>query len=131
MDPLELDLYDPATYAQGAPHDHFAALRDEHPVFRHPHPQWSDGFWAITRHDDVQRVSRDSATFRNAPNPFLEEADDDTSGSELLLISLDSPDHTKMRKLINRGFTPRRVADLTDKIQATVDRLIDEVADGQ
>lgn len=129
MDPLSLDLQDPATYSAGVPHEHFNALRAEHPVFRHPHPAWPDGFWALTRHGDVQRVSRDAATFRNAPNPFLEETGGDTSGSELLLISLDPPDHTKMRKLINRGFTPRRVADLTDRIQATVDRLIDEVAE--
>jgi cytochrome P450 len=47
------------------------------------------------------------------------------------LISLDAPEHLKMRKLINRGFTPKRVADLTDRIKARVDSIIDDLADQQ
>ena len=124
-----LDLLDPATFAAGFPHEEFRRLRDEAPVFRHDHPHWPGGFWNITRHADVQRVSRDQR-FSNQPNPFLTDrppASDDPSSH--LLISLDPPDHTKLRKLINRGFTPRRVGDLTSRVQATVDRLLDDVAE--
>lgn len=123
------DLFAAETYAHGAPYDYFRRLRDEAPVFRHPHPDWDD-FWCVMRHADVQRVSRDSATFSNHPNPFIPDRGQSSGDdmSSLLLISLDPPDHTKMRKLVNKGFTPRRVADLTHKIQATVDRLIDDVA---
>lgn len=119
-------LHDPATYDRGFPHEYFRLLRRTDPVSHHDHPSWPQGYWALARHADVQQVSRDSATFRNAPHPFLEQnADDDQSGTSGLLISLDDPDHVKMRKLVNRGFTPKRVADLTDRIRARVDSIID------
>ena len=123
-------LHDPATYAHGFPYEHFRALRDHDPVSHHDHPSWARGYWVVARHEDVQRVSRDSGTFRNAPHPFLEgRADDDQSEASGLLISLDAPEHVKLRKLINRGFTPRRVADLTDRIRARVDTIFDDLRD--
>jgi cytochrome P450 len=123
----ELVLHDPATYAHGFPYERFQVLRDADPVSHHEHPDWERGYWALARHGDVQQVSRDSVTFRNAPHPFLEGTADE--GSSLLLISLDDPEHLKLRKLINRGFTPKRVADLTDRIRARVDGIIDGLRD--
>ena len=64
-------LHDPATYAQGFPYEVFRELRDHDPVSHHDHPAWERGYWAVTRHADVQRVSRDWNGFQNAPNPFL------------------------------------------------------------
>lgn len=126
-----LELWNPSTFKNGFPHDYFRHKRDNDPVFWSEHPVW-DGFWNVTRHADVQRVSRDSDCFKSQPNPFLAgdepPAVDDGSNSQML-ISLDPPDHTKMRKLVNRGFTPRRVRDLEEGIQSQVDRLIDQVAD--
>ena len=126
-----LELWNPATFKNGFPHDYFRHKRDNDPVFWCEHPVWG-GFWNVTRHADVQRVSRDSDCFKNQPNPFLAgdqpPAVDDGSNSQML-ISLDPPDHTKMRKLVNRGFTPRRVRDLEVRIQSQVDRLIDQVSD--
>ena len=62
--------------------------------------------------------------------PFLDDqARSDDSGTSGLLISLDDPEHARLRKLINRGFTPRRVAQLTERIQARVDSLIDDIAE--
>ena len=127
----QLDLWDPTAFHNGFPHDYFRHMRDNQPVFWSEHPVW-DGFWNVTRHADVLRVSRDSDCFSSQPNPFL-PADrppsvEDGSNSQML-ISLDPPDHTKMRKLVNRGFTPRRVRDLEEKIQAQVDRLVDQVSD--
>jgi cholest-4-en-3-one 26-monooxygenase len=98
-------------------------------VSQHPLPNGGT-FWAVARHADVQRVSRDSETFSNAPNPFIENEGqiEDGSTSELL-ISKDAPEHIKLRKLINRGFTPKRVADLTDRLEARVNAIIDGLAD--
>jgi cholest-4-en-3-one 26-monooxygenase len=83
----------------------------------------------------VQRVSRDSATFHNAPDPFLDDGTispgADGGGNSELLISKDAPDHIKLRKLINKGFTPRRVADLSDRLRARTDSIIDGLADRQ
>jgi cholest-4-en-3-one 26-monooxygenase len=121
---------DPATFAHGFPHETFRALRRDDPVSHHDHPVWKRGYWVIARHADVQRVSRDSDTFSNAPNPFIdsEMAEDDASMSELL-ISQDPPLHTKLRKLINKGFTPRRVAQLEDRVRDRVDRIVGSIAD--
>ena len=121
----DLALHDPLTYKDGFPHEYFRHLRDTAPVSHHDHPQWDRGFWAVVRHADVQRVSRDSHTFRNAPHPFLEAGpDEDNAGISELLISKDQPEHTKLRKLISSGFTPRRVSDLADRLRDRVDRLI-------
>ncbi|OWY60397.1 hypothetical protein B7486_69405, partial [cyanobacterium TDX16] len=122
--------YDPNTYAGGFPYEYFDRLRAEDPVSRHEHPAWDRGFWVVSRHEDVQRVSRDHTVFRNSPHPFLEEAaNDESSGMSELLISFDPPEHSKLRRLISAGFTPRRVADLEDKIRTRVDAIIDDLAD--
>jgi cytochrome P450 len=122
-------FHDPATFAAGFPHETFRTLRADDPVSHHDHPTWPRGYWVVARHADVQRVSRDSATFSNAPNPFLdaEMAEDDATMAELL-ISQDPPIHTKLRKLINKGFTPRRVAQLEDRVRERVDRIVGALA---
>ncbi len=127
---MELTLHDPAAYATGFPHGYFRELRDREPVAHRDHPAWEQGYWILSRYADVQRVSRDAASFHNAPHPFLEQVGDDQAGSAGLLISLDGSDHIKMRKLVNRGFTPKRVADLTERIRVRIDALIGAVAGG-
>jgi cholest-4-en-3-one 26-monooxygenase len=126
-------LHDPATYAHGFPYEVFRDLRDHHPVVHVDHPVWDRGYWVVSRHADVQRVSRDWNGFHSAPNPFLPPDDamsggDDDAGSSLLMISIDPPDHTKLRKLISSGFTPRRINDLAASVKARVDSVIDSVA---
>ena len=123
-------LYEPATYAHGFPYEVFRELRDSDPVSHHDHPAWEHGYWAVTRHADVQRVSRDWNGFQNAPNPFLPDRADfgDEAGASLLMISLDPPEHTKLRKLISSGFTPRRINDLAARVEERVDSVIDSVA---
>jgi len=123
-------LHDPATYARGFPYEAFRELRDRDPVSHHDHPAWDHGYWVVSRHADVQRVSRDWNGFQNAPNPFLPDTEDiSDEGTSLLLISLDPPEHTKLRKLISSGFTPRRINDLAGHVKARVDAVIDAVAD--
>ena len=63
-------LYDPNTYAKGVPHEYYRWLRDNDPVAHLDHPTYTNGYWVITRHAEVQQVSRDATTFRNAPDPF-------------------------------------------------------------
>jgi len=123
-------LHEPATYAQGFPYEVLRELRDNDPVSHHDHPAWERGYWAVVRHADVVRVSRDSTTFRNSPHPMVDVAEnDDEAGLSEILISKDPPEHTRLRKLISAGFTPRRVADLTDRIHERVDAMIAAVAE--
>ena len=127
---MTIVLHDPTTYAHGFPYDEFRELRDRAPVSHQEHPAWERGYWAVTRHADVQRVSRDWTAFKNAPHPFLPDSgQDQQGGSSLLLISLDPPEHSKLRKIISNGFTPRRINDLAGHVRARVDSVIDSVAD--
>jgi cholest-4-en-3-one 26-monooxygenase len=126
-------LHDPRTYDLGVPYEYYRWLRDNDPVSHHDHPNYPNGFWAVTRYEDVQRVSRDAATFHNAPDPFLDDGTmapgDDGGGNTELLISKDAPDHIKLRKLINKGFTPRRVADLQERLLDRTNSIIDGLMD--
>jgi cholest-4-en-3-one 26-monooxygenase len=124
-------FHDPATFAKGFPHETFRGLRADDPVSHHDHPTWKRGYWVVARHADVQRVSRDATTFSNAPHPFLdaEMPEDGEAGMSDLLISQDPPIHTKLRKLINKGFTPRRVAELEDRVRERVDHIVGALVD--
>ena len=125
-------LHLPETYTHGVPHDYYRWLRDNDPVACLDHPRYpGEHLWVVTRYEDVQRVSRDATTFRNSPDPFMDDGENDPSsgGSELLMISLDAPDHIKLRKLINKGFTPKRVAALGGMLRERTNEIIDGLAD--
>jgi len=123
-DLAELDLFDLGLFADGPPHGVFRRLRDEAPVSFLPEPN-GPGFWAVTRYDDVVAVSRDATTFTSEPRVFIEDPDE-AVGDEHLLINIDPPRHTKLRKIVNRGFTPRQVAVLEPRIREVVVGLLDE-----
>ncbi|MFN8026693.1 MAG: cytochrome P450 [Acidimicrobiia bacterium] len=131
---VDLALHDPVTYAHGFPYEAFAELRDTGSIHHFDHPAWDNGYWVVPRFADVQRVSRDWTAFKNSPDPFVPDGPVDPGGADgtsLLLISLDPPDHTKLRKLISAGFTPRRINELGDHITRRVHSVIDSVADRQ
>src|SRR5207302_2769635 len=58
----EVDVYNPDNFVHGVPHEMFATLRREAPVYQHPLPD-GKSFWCVTRHDDLVAVNRDSKTF--------------------------------------------------------------------
>lgn len=126
-------LHDPRTYDHGVPYEYYRWLRDNEPVAHLDHPTYRGGYWAISRYEDVQRVSRDATTFRNAPDPFIDDGTmgeaPEGAGTSELLISKDAPEHIKLRKLINKGFTPRRVADLEDRLRERTNAIIDGLMD--
>ncbi len=125
-------LHDANTYAHGVPYEYYRWLRDNDPVACLDHPSYpGEKLWVVTRYADVQQVSRDASTFRNSPDPFMDDgvSDPASAGSNQLMISLDAPDHMKLRKLINKGFTPRRVAELGDMLRARTNAIIDGLAD--
>lgn len=134
MTDLDLDVYDMDQYIEQVPHEKFRRLRAEAPVFRHPDPDKPDGFWALTRHADVVFVSRNPELFSSwektaMVDEFPQEAIDQ---QRMFMLNQDPPEHTRTRSLVNRGFTPRMIAGLEERIQQTCDAIVaDAVAKGE
>jgi cholest-4-en-3-one 26-monooxygenase len=113
----EFDLLDGHWYAQ-QPYDDWAWMREHAPAY------WDakNKVWALTRYHDVLAVEKDPATFSSftAPRPH---------GYHLpMMISMDAPEHSHRRKLVSRGFTPRRVRDHEATIRRICTDIIDKVA---
>jgi cytochrome P450 len=124
----DIDILDPDIYLAGAPHDRFERLRREAPVFWHREPRGA-GFWAITRHADIQRVSRDPATFSSSRGVLLDDLpDDDIRNIQDSMINMDPPKHTRFRALVSKGFTPRVIQRLEEHVRELMTQLIDAVA---
>src|SRR5215470_444997 len=124
----EIDIADPEAYLGGVPHEQFALLRREAPVFRHREAN-GPGFWAITRHEDIVRVARDPATFGQAPALFIEDLPaGNLRDSPDVMINMDPPRHTRFRALVSRGFTPRIIQRLESRVREVVTELIDAFA---
>ena len=105
------------TWWSREPHDLFTWMRANAPVY---HDEAND-VWGITRYDDVLAIEKDPATFSSyrSPRPH---------GDPLpMMISMDNPMHQRRRSLVNRGFTPRRVAAKEETIRAICTRIIDRV----
>ncbi|HEU5033910.1 MAG TPA: cytochrome P450 [Mycobacteriales bacterium] len=134
MTELDIDVYDLDQYVEAVPHDKLRRLRNEAPVYRHSDPQLPEGYWALTRHADVVYVSRNPELFSSYEktamiNEFPQEQIDQ---QRLFMLNQDPPDHTRTRSLVNRGFTPRMIARLEERIQATCDDIVDAaVAKGE
>jgi cytochrome P450 len=109
-------VYNPYDYAiHEDPYPTYARLRAEAPLYQNP----DQGFWAISRHVDVESAFRDSATFSNSHGVSLDKAASGPHASRTMsFLAMDPPKHTRMRSLVNRGFTPRRVAEMEDRIRA-------------
>jgi cytochrome P450 family 142 subfamily A polypeptide 1 len=113
----EIKLLDGHFYADD-PQRWFAWLRQHAPVY------WDEGdqVWGVALHEDVQALSRDPETFCNRKGSRPD------SPPLPSMINLDDPDHKRRRNLVNRGFTPRRVAEHEPRVRAIVTELIDRVA---
>jgi cytochrome P450 len=112
----------------------FAALREHEPVPFFPEPDIGlprgPGFWALTRLADVVEASRNSAVFVSGKGA-TSVVDQPPEFREFYgsMINMDDPRHARMRRIVSRGFTPRRLADLTDEVQRTARAIVDDVID--
>ncbi|SES47378.1 hypothetical protein SAMN04487983_106336 [Streptomyces sp. yr375] len=111
------------------PHTGYARLRAAAPVHRTSTPS-GEPVWLVTRYPDVRAALTD-------PRLSLNKANAQTSGAykpsmppelDAHLLNLDAPDHTRLRRLVSKAFTPRRTEILRGKIQATTDDLLEAVA---
>jgi methyl-branched lipid omega-hydroxylase len=111
----------------------FARLRAERPVSFHEEPEFigfpkGPGFWSLVRYDDVVRASRDSDCFISGRGSNIGDLPVELLEFFGSMINMDAPRHTKLRKLVNRGFTPRMVAALEENVRAQARRIVADVA---
>jgi cholest-4-en-3-one 26-monooxygenase len=136
MELADIDLTDEDVWAEGVPYDQFALLRREAPVYKHPgrpDPERPiSPFWAITSHADVQLVNRDTTLFSSEQGGvMISDPDEETTANFRTMLDTDPPAHTRLRRLVNRGFTPRMVTRFEQHYaQLTADLLAKAVAQG-
>jgi cytochrome P450 len=120
-----LDLTDPDVHRAGVPHATFQRLRDDEPV------AWTEeasgsGFWSITRYDDVVALNKDFRTFTSEQGIRLEEMDAEELAARRTMMEMDPPEHTRLRRLVQGGFTRRMVASYEQAIRLLARAVIDE-----
>jgi cytochrome P450 len=117
-------LYNPYAYEMHEdPYATYARLRDEAPVFHNAEV----GFWALSRHADVLEGFRDHARFSSSQGVSLDPAASGPDAHKTMsFLGMDPPRHGRMRGLVSRGFTPRRVAELEPHIRQLTRRYLDD-----
>ncbi len=106
------------------PYPTYRWLRDHAPLY---HNDALD-FWALSRHRDVLAASLAWETYSSAEGTTLERVDPEFFAVRPIMIFLDPPRHDRLRKLVSRAFTPRRIATLEPFIRATASRLLNRLA---
>jgi cholest-4-en-3-one 26-monooxygenase len=126
----QADIADSRTFVHGVPHDYFAELRRTDPV------HWTDeeggpGFWAVTKYADCVTVNREYerfSSYRRGTMPF-EIPEEAVEQQRMMMLNMDPPMHTRYRRLVSKGFTPRMVSQLEERIHQATDEIIDRVCE--
>jgi len=131
-------LHDPTTYVNGVPYAVLSALRDgpgivwvEEPAM----PGWPSGpgYWLALRHNDVRQVLGDAATFSSAlggtqiRDPATE---DDLRFVRRMMLNMDPPEHSRLRRLLHASFTPRAVRALEEQVRRHATDIVDRMLAG-
>lgn len=113
------------------PYEHYRTLRDTNPVHEHPM-----GFWFVSRHADVSTLLRDArlsvADHNLAEGPMRDQFEQLAADAPVKLVTMmdsDPPDHTRLRSLVGKVFTPRSIAALEPMVTELVDQSLDRIAD--
>jgi cholest-4-en-3-one 26-monooxygenase len=99
-------------------------------VFRHPEPD-GRGFWAVTKHADVMKVSRDPVTYSSEVGAtfITDQAPADLAAMRMSILNMDAPEHNRHRRLVSKAFTPRMIQGLQESIVEHAVRTVDDIAE--
>ena len=127
-------VFDPYDYAfQEDPYPTYARLRAEQPLHHAPGAEGHDDgdFWVLSRHTDVLAALRDDTTYSNAMGVSIDRSAWGPDAHKVMsFLAMDPPRQHRLRSLVSRGFTPRRVRDLEPRIQALTERYFDQIMPG-
>jgi cholest-4-en-3-one 26-monooxygenase len=132
--PPGFDFTDPDLYAERVPIPEFAHLRRTAPVWWNPQPRGisgfdDEGYWVVTRHADVMAVSRASDVFSSWENTAIVRFNQNMTRDQIelqryVMLNIDPPQHTKLRSIVARGFTPRAINNLREALSARAERIV-------
>ncbi|MEU0494960.1 cytochrome P450 [Mycobacterium sp. NPDC006124] len=130
------DFTDPDVLLRGIPVTEFAQLRKTAPVWWNEQQEsiFDDGgYWVISKHEDIKAISRNGDLWSTNRKGAVMRLPDGVTAEQLdltkaLLINHDAPEHTRLRKIVSRLFTPRSVAALEEKLAAAARQIVAEAA---
>ncbi|HZE32721.1 MAG TPA: cytochrome P450 [Actinoallomurus sp.] len=127
-------IYSPDTYVRSVPHDALTRLRRSTPVAwveERPVDDWpaGPGFWAVLRHADVRHVLRNPRLFSSHLGATQIRDAEDLDYVRRMMLNMDPPEHSRLRRLLTKAFTPRAVARLAARIERRAHALVDGVAE--
>ncbi len=125
---MDIDVYNPDSYTRGIPHEQFAWLRNNAPVYWHEHPE-GHGYWVLSKHADVLAVSRDFKTF-SAEQGFVLVDDlpaDILDMARNQLLGMDPPKHGPLRRAVITRFTSRMLAQLEPRVRAITRDVMSQI----
>ena len=136
--PPGFDFTDPDIYAERLPVEELAEMRRTAPIW------WNEqaigvggfddgGFWVVSKHGDVKEISRRSDVFSSLQKTALPRYKEGTVTAQVdtgkfVLLNMDAPQHTRLRKIISRGFTPRAVERLREDLKERAQRIVEAAA---
>ena len=139
--PEGFDFTDPDLCVSRVPAQELAELRRTAPVWWNAQPRGASGFddegyWAVTKHADVLEVSRNSEVYSSEEKTAIirhaqSVTDESLVMQRLIMLNIDPPQHTKLRGIVSRGFTPRAIGNLREALTAKAERIVQTaLADG-
>jgi len=126
------DLAAPETYAGGMPREVYKYLRNEAPVYWHEDPAQGPGFWAVTRLEDLDFVSKNPRLFSSEEKSCLlnESGEEELSLMRMQMINMDPPKHLKYRRLVRSAFTPKKVDSYEARFREIAREILDRALPG-
>ncbi len=124
------DLSSPDSFTSGVPHETFAWLRKNQPIYWQPDSNGHAGFWVLTRHADVWKVSLDQRTYSSQRGTALipQFTEEELLPQRALMLNMDPPQHTKYRRLVNMGFSPKMLNRTEEHVRELARKIVDNVA---
>ncbi|GAB2673312.1 cytochrome P450 [Saccharopolyspora gloriosae] len=139
--PAGFDFTDPDLYAERLPMQEFAELRRTAPVWWNPTPRGKagyddEGYWVVSKHADVKEISRRSEVFSSWENTAITRFNEEMNREQiemqrLILLNMDPPEHTKLRSIVSRGFTPRAINGLSAALNERAERIVSAAVAGE
>ena len=137
--PLDRDFTDPDLYEERMPFEEFAELRRTSRLWwcatpDSRQPFGDDGYWVASRHADVKYISTHPELFASSPNTALVRfgprvTREDLDMQKVIMLNADAPDHTKMRNIVQRGFTPRSINAFESVLKDRTRRIVAEAVE--